>query len=406
VYGPNGNDQAFFRNIENKINQWGNRIILGGDFNTILSSQLGEQNLDREGVGRIPNVQNSRILNEWIRNGLVIDPYRALYPENRAVSYIPFRQRNVGANEMARYGCTRLDFFLISPELLDSVNSYEDRLGSDFDHKEVILKLGRKKSGARIVIRDGTLNNAMANDMMLMTVYENIVNNFVVRDRGISDNLAQLNILLKEKENIVRLITVHGNDNVYIHRTMTVEANIEVIKGRLPTIRELLGREFVCNYRMLYEGIIMGIKNSLMNIQISIDKNNKRMREQLLFREEYVKGIFGENSQQWYDAREAILRHDDANLKDRATKFREFLDTNNEKATRAFCRLSKEGGLCDDISQIKNENGNPFESNEQREKFISGYYSNIYKKKLDRLMRIEDYLFNGVEDPDGMNNKN
>jgi hypothetical protein len=189
--------------------------------------------LDREGVGRIPNVQNSRILNEWIRNGLVIDPYRALYPENRAVSYIPFRQRNVGVNEMARYGCTRLDFFLISPELLDSVNniSYEDRLGSDFDHKEVVLKLGRKKSGARIVIRDGTLNNAMANDMMLMTVYENIVNNFVVIDRGISDNLAQLNILLKEKENTLRLIAVHGNDNVYIHRTMTVEANIEVIKG-------------------------------------------------------------------------------------------------------------------------------------------------------------------------------
>jgi exonuclease III len=58
VYGPNGNDQVFFRNIENKINQWGNRVILGGggDFNTILSTQVGEQNLDREGVGRVPNV--------------------------------------------------------------------------------------------------------------------------------------------------------------------------------------------------------------------------------------------------------------------------------------------------------------------------------------------------------------
>jgi hypothetical protein len=36
-----------------------------------------------------------------------------------------------------------------------------------------------------------------------MMVYENIVNNFVVGDRGISDNLAQLNILLKEKENLL-----------------------------------------------------------------------------------------------------------------------------------------------------------------------------------------------------------
>jgi hypothetical protein len=46
---------------------------------------------------------------------------------------------------------------------------------------------------------------------------------------------------------------------------------------------------------------------------------------------------------------------DDIDLKNRAVKFREFLEINNEKATKAFCRLGKEVGICDDITQIVNE---------------------------------------------------
>ncbi len=378
--------------------QWGYKSVLGGDFNTILSSQGGDQNLDREGIGRVPNVQNSRILNEWLTNGIVVDPYRAMYPENRVVSYIPFRMRNVRANDVSCYGCTRLDFFLISPDLLDSVNtvSYEDRLGSDFDHKEVILKFCRKNSGSRIMIRDSTLNNEIADDVVLMAVYENLVNNLAVRDGDTSGNLAQLNILLRDKEQLLGLASINGNDIEFIRRMHTVDLNIGVIKERLPTLRELVGRVFSCNYRILYEGIIMGVKNAILDIQSKMDKMKKQVREQLLSREVYVKQVFGENSQQWFDAREAILRHDDANLKDRANKFRDFLDTNNEKATRAFCRLSKEGGLCDDISQIRGEDGQAFHNSENRGKYISGYYSNVYKKKLDRIMRIEDFLLNGI----------
>jgi hypothetical protein len=37
--------------------------------------------LDRIGEGRVPNRQNSNILNKWIRDGNMVDPYRALYPE-------------------------------------------------------------------------------------------------------------------------------------------------------------------------------------------------------------------------------------------------------------------------------------------------------------------------------------
>jgi hypothetical protein len=85
---------------------------------------------------------------------------------------------------------------------------------------------------------------------------------------------------------------------------------------------------------------------------------------------------------------------DDIDLKNRAVKFREFLDFNNEKATKAFCKLGKEGGVCDDISQIVNDRGEDFSTEIGRGEHIRGYYETLYKKRLDNLLRIEDF-FNG-----------
>ncbi len=49
------------------------------------------------------------------------------------------------------YGTTRLDFYLISESVLGDTRLvvYEDRLGTDFDHKEVTLKLGKSKVGEK-----------------------------------------------------------------------------------------------------------------------------------------------------------------------------------------------------------------------------------------------------------------
>jgi hypothetical protein len=137
---------------------------------------------------------------------------------------------------------------------------------------------------------------------------------------------------------------------------------------------------------------MMGVKNVLQGIQKQKGMDDKVFRDYLIRREEYTKNVFGENSQQWYDSKDAILRFDDVQLKARAVKFRKFLDVNNEKATKAFCRLSKEGGLCDDIGQIKGENGQAFETSDARGKYIAEFYSNIYKKKLDNLIQIEDFI--------------
>jgi exonuclease III len=58
VYGPNENNRQFYNDLESKVTQWGNCCIIGGDFNTIIDNGIGNDNLDREGAGRVPNRQN------------------------------------------------------------------------------------------------------------------------------------------------------------------------------------------------------------------------------------------------------------------------------------------------------------------------------------------------------------
>ena len=108
IYGPNEQKPEFFRNIRQKLEEWGLPFIIGGDFNTVLDRTLGDGNLDREGGGRLPNVRNSDEINNWIEQGDCMEPFRALYPEQKETSYIPFRGGRVGANTYSR---SRLDFF-------------------------------------------------------------------------------------------------------------------------------------------------------------------------------------------------------------------------------------------------------------------------------------------------------
>ncbi len=397
VYGPNNNDVDFYNGIRRQIVNWGNKCIIGGDFNTILSTERGIRNLDREGGDRVPNRQNSNVLNDWIRENILLDPFRALYPETKEYSYIPFRNRGRDGRVDIVYGKTRLDFFLISPDVLGSVKSvtYEDRLGADLDHKEVRMGVGQRKNSSKVSIRDSTLDDVMTMDNGVVAVYEAIANHLTIRDNELLNGIVQLDILLGEKVTILRLYERRVLGENFEDRIAQINDNIELVKSRLPDIDELLDRGIDCNYRVLYEVIGMEIKNRLLKIQKRIRDDKRGYRSWLVEKEDYMSRVFGENSLQRLEVKDEILRCDDAELKENATRFKDFLDMNNERATSVFCRLSKEGGLCDDLSQIRDGVGNKFSSKEKQDEHIRGYYSELYKKKMDNLLGIEEFLAGG-----------
>ncbi len=120
----------FYGKLKRDIERLGQPFIVGGDFNTILCNEPGEGNVDRKGEGRVPNPHNSRIINQWITEGFVIEPFRALYPFQTEVSHIPFRSVRDERGGL-HYVNNRLDFFLSSPDFIEYISKvvYEDRLG-------------------------------------------------------------------------------------------------------------------------------------------------------------------------------------------------------------------------------------------------------------------------------------
>jgi len=387
IYGPNHSDRNFFINIKNICDQLGCSYILGGDFNTILDQQ--EHSLDRIGEGRVPNKINGQELNRWIREGTVIEPYRFFFPGEREVSYIPFRTRRTINNVVVEheYNQTRLDFFLVSTTIIDCISKvyYENRLGRDFDHKPVMLELGKSTTKYIPSIRHGTLDDITANIEGKIGIYELISAHLVEINIDLNRVIGRLEVLIREKRKIIW----EGEGDRSLE---TVDDEIEAELINLPGMIDLLNNDFTCDKRTLYEVTMMGLKNRLLNLQIILDKQKRAERDNLTSNVHRSKRQNGIESLEYKQSLDRLLTYEDNKLKQRAGKFRDFFDKNVEKGTKAFCRLGKNYTKGDNLDRIKMQNGGDFSNDKDRINHIRDFWSDIYKKRLDRLIKIEDFL--------------
>jgi exonuclease III len=141
IYGPNGTDPAFFTNLANYISRLGDYpVVVGGDWNTTYSGLPLAANPDVVNMANLPNPPNCKSLSSLCRNKKLIDPFRMLWPERLDYSYTP--------RDVTRLNRSRLDFFLISRDIADSVSEcdispcVQSKL---FDHKAVTLSFAGKK---------------------------------------------------------------------------------------------------------------------------------------------------------------------------------------------------------------------------------------------------------------------
>ncbi len=392
VYGPNENNPGFYERLRTDLVRLGQDIIIGGDFNTIQCHEVGDDNVDRIGRGRVTNMQNSRVINKWLADKFLIDPFRYLYPLQQEVSYLPFRTRQ--GQHVRQYTKSRLDFFLVSENIAGDIQQirYEDRLGADFDHKEVTLILGKGIKKGELVVFDNTLDDPLIEIIGTIGIYDALCSHLVVEDINLNRLVGNLDTCIREREllEIVRIRT--GENEFLLERINNADRAMANMLDELPDIGELLNREISCSFKSLYEIAIMNLKNKLVARQTARIKENDIIRNDIIARGVYIKNKFGESSTQYEDEREKLTRFDDLRLKEGAVKFREFLESNNEKINKAFCKLSKEGGLCDDTAQICDTDGGVFGNSNDRSEHIRKYYENLYKKRIDNLLEIEDFL--------------
>ena len=128
IYGPNNDDCNFFEQLEKYLKENDEKtFIIGGDFNTVLNENLDKRN------GRIYSHKRCRtVINNIIDGYSLTDIWRDMHPDIKQFTWHSHHKPPIFC---------RLDYFLISENLKNSVVSCKHNIGYKSDHSKVSLNI-------------------------------------------------------------------------------------------------------------------------------------------------------------------------------------------------------------------------------------------------------------------------
>ena len=129
LYAPNKDDPGFFQNITNRMLDFDcDNIVMGGDFNLILNSELDKQ-------GGRANTSHPKVLAEIRKVQINLDLGDIWCDENPLTTRYTWRRHNPDIS-------CRLDFFLISRGVYGKVTNSDTLPRYKTDHSMITLSLG------------------------------------------------------------------------------------------------------------------------------------------------------------------------------------------------------------------------------------------------------------------------
>jgi exonuclease III len=265
VYGPNHDDENFFKLINDKIEILNSDfVIIGGDWNTTYDSRNCRANIDTSNTASILSSRRSTWLNQLCTNQGLKDPYRHFYPETNEYTYVPF---TVGATNRSR-----LDYFLISDSLLEQcVNCrIPHNLSTTlFDHKQVTLCFKRNNPYKKQTIDDAILKDSDLLEIVNITSVECYVNHIIpsalVCDIEINDKKMAIGRVCSLYKELVsdRLLTAETGYNPEIaDRILATKNALKNNMELLPNLETLQTYNMSCSSDTFLEILIMSVKNS------------------------------------------------------------------------------------------------------------------------------------------------
>lgn len=127
LYGPNTDSPRFFEQVMALIDDFENQnYILCGDFNLVIDPYLDYRN-----YLHVNNPNARDVVLEQIMERSLIDPFRELYPDLQRYTW---RKKNP-------FKMARLDFFLITENILSNLKNCKVEPSYRSDHSMIILEL-------------------------------------------------------------------------------------------------------------------------------------------------------------------------------------------------------------------------------------------------------------------------
>ncbi|KAK3094416.1 hypothetical protein FSP39_001524 [Pinctada imbricata] len=347
IYGPNNDDETFFEKLSEIIEDFSNEfVIICGDWNLT-------QDFNKDCYNYVShNHPKCRAVVDKLKyEHNLVDPWRVNFPQNKEYTWHrtnPIKQ-------------ARLDFFLISEELMSLVNSVKILPGYRTDHSyiELNLKISDFKKGSGF----WRFNNSLLKDLE----YVNLVKNCILECK---QEYVPSSII---KERIPEIpnndIPFSIDDNLFLEmllmkiRSKTLpycakkkrEKNLE---------KENLEKEIADLKKILNDNMDEAIATRFSNLNKQLESIRKRELEGLLIR----------TRSRWIE--------------------------DGEKPTKYFCGLEKRNFINKTVTRIVKDDSKEITEQSEILKEIRTFYKNLYDNRDDSLDDVNLYqLLSEVEVP-------
>jgi hypothetical protein len=338
IYGPNTNDRSFFTSLGGLIDRCGGiPVIVGGDWNTTVSTLDSPDNIDIYGMPRPPSIIRSQLLNHISVRYLLTDPFRALHPEKRDYSYVP---------RTGRHNRSRLDFFLISDSLLNFVNMAHispSLTCSLFDHKPVFLNLGAPNILPDRKIFNSTLKNPLCDYVLLSSITDTYLNHSEPDTPNLLDYKNSLGRVFHSIREINRLdwrMKLEGEQHLAAERDLLA---LQLARGAetLPGIETLNDFNLTTTPDIFFEILCGNLKNELLGFQGYLNKLENAKLNKIHVDIENLKTNYNMNFEEIARLENMATSIRDQKLASRVSEMKIFENLHNEKATPIFLTLTK-----------------------------------------------------------------
>ena len=339
IYGPStGDNPAFFEKIFGIINRIGNDLqILGGDWNCTLNPAIDTLNYNN--INARPRTR-AKILDSMSDLDLV-DVFRELYPYKREYTWRRFNTNKQG----------RLDYFLISKDLIGDVKGTQKCPGYRSDHSLFILKL--KKMEFKKDRPYWKFNNSLLKDKQYVEAIKSII----------TEVKKQYAIPIYNLDNIQEIS--HEDLTFTIDDQLFLETLLMEIRGKTISYASYKKRKNQEEEKKLTDIINNNEKSSDLSDEELLELENTKSKLEEL-RKKKIEGMIIRSRIKWL--------------------------MEGDKPTRYFCSLENRNFTNRSVSFLEKVSGEIIDKQSDMLNEVQQFYETLYKEKQVDEINLSDKI--------------
>lgn len=345
LYGPNDDSPNFYMDIIEKMQEYENdTCMICGDFNLVQ-----DQILDTYNYVNVNNPRAKECILTIKEDLSLVDPFRELHEQMKRYTWrkpTPLKQ-------------ARLDFFLITENLMPSAQKVDILPSYRSDHSTVVLsiKINEFKKGSGL----WKFNNSLLRDSEYITTIKNCINQ--VKEQYMIP--------------IYNLEFIQNNNYKDIQFTISDQLFLEIllteIRGKTISYSAYKKKQKLLREQKLQEEIMELEKSP----EINLNEIEEKKIELQNIRKEKMQGVMVRARVRWAEE--------------------------GEKPTNYFCNLESRNYINKTIFRITKDDGSTINKQEGILKEIQSFYRELYSSKA--VQCDIDNIFDSISDSPKLNNE-